>query len=201
LINGNFETGDFTGWNIVELHGVANAAIEPFDVEGDESSFAARFQAGRWGSPFGPAGGLLLSQTFFLSMNDAYSLSASIAAWLPAHTPTRVNGHGGTFELLLNTTVLDKVIFGTITSGELFRDELRYEGTLSSGTHELAIRIRRDFAADASSPLQFVDNVAIAPISQAAGVQTPMVENPEPGTLLLLAAGLSVLLLGRRRLA
>jgi hypothetical protein len=212
LINGDFETGDFSAWTVTAFHGVANEAIETFDVTGAGESSAARFQTGRSGSPFGPAGGVVLSQFFLLEFDDFYSVSASVAAWLPDSIPAVRNAHAGTFELLLDSAVLDKVAFGSIGSGQLFQDELRYEGSLGSGPHELSIRIRRDFAASETTPLQFVDDIAIAPIggaiasaylmSEAFGFAAAMaVPTPEPSAGILIGSALAAwLLMLRRRL-
>lgn len=97
------------------------------------------------------------------------------------------NFSGGLFELFLDGVVQDSHGFGFIDGIE--RATLSATVAVTAGLHELKIQMTRPFGRTATTPFQYVDNVAVAVI-------------PEPGTLALFglgAAGLATLKRGRRR--
>src|SRR5689334_21598400 len=56
ITNGDFETGDFTGWTlfVTEFGGIENPAVVPFDIDGDSiPTYSARFDVGQVGGPCG----------------------------------------------------------------------------------------------------------------------------------------------------
>ena len=84
ILNGNFSTGDFTGWSLfTTANGTIGSNPDPrvtsFDVTGSGSQNAAEFQVGQINFDFGhqEGGGLTQSIT---TLNGILQFSASIAA-------------------------------------------------------------------------------------------------------------------------
>ena len=169
VVNGDFETGDFTGWTLVAPPDrVCDAAV----IGGE-----ARFQ-------------LTVCELFqsvdLLAGN--FDICADIGAF-----DGGIGGFGGTFELLFDGQIVDMVSFG-----QLMRRESRFDSLsaslldITSGSHEIRIRVDSggpccvgcacDFV-----PSQFLDNVTVVPEPSAALLHA--------STLVVLAA----LAVGRRR--
>jgi hypothetical protein len=184
ITNGDFETGDFTGWTLFEtpkgslgdIPGVPD--VIPFDVDGDGvDSLAARFNVGdaTRGTATGPEGGGILQD--FISTAGDVTISAEVAA---QHTFTSTNLGPGIFSLLVDGTLVDTVDlyeqFGSIEPGDTFRWTLSGTTALTAGNHELQVLIQRRFINTETTPVQFVDNVSVT-----AGPQTnrpPIVDCP-----------------------
>ena len=158
LNNGDFETGDFTGWTtftteIGFISGNQPAGVFLFDVDGDgDLSQSARFQVGSLGIVHS-GGGIFQTVTSRLP----FSIEADIAA-----SSSTNNGSAGLFELIVNDVVIDSHDFGRIDRGEIKRSAL-YSGIIPAGSHEVRFRMTRRFKA---SPLQYIDNVELLQVPE-----------------------------------
>ena len=178
VTNGDFATGNFTGWT---LFTTANGSLGPSgsglpavtSFTGSGSQNAATFDVGEVVQMFMQGGGGI-TQTVTLP-GDSISFSANIAALGVA-----ANVEGGVFSVLLDGLTEDTVDIGVIGAGAVIRNTLSFTTTESAGPHTLEILITRPFVNNAITPEQFITNIAI---TGAAAV-------PEPASLGLLAAGL-----------
>lgn len=197
VTNGDFATGDFTGWTLTPTSGNGTLGFAPLprvDALGANnnplSGFAAEFNAGQSTTPTSNYEGGTLSQVIALPAGDIH-FTAEIGAFNPANA---TNSYGGKFEVLVNGVV--KVSFEFPPLGSLASNThvLSFDDFVSAGNYTLAIRITTpNLSINSSTDLdlpasarQFLTNVAITV--------------PEPGSIVLLLAGLGgLLLLGARR--
>ena len=182
VTNGDFATGNFTGWTLFTTangslgpSGSGLPAVTSFNVTGSGSQNAATFDVGEVVQMFMQGGGGI-TQTVTLP-GDSISFSANIAA---LGLGVAANVEGGVFSVLLDGLTEDTVDIGFIGAGAVIRNTLSFTTTESAGPHTLEILITRPFVNNAITPEQFITNIAIA---GAAAV-------PEPASLGLLAAGL-----------
>jgi hypothetical protein len=188
LINGDFETGDLTGWTVFDTtHGGTNLAdVTLFDtaVPGNLSD-AARFQVGQTSGTIGIGGspeGAGIFQTITLN-SGTLNISVNVA-----ESASSTNGDGGTFELLLNNVVVASAAFGIVGPGTE-RTTLTYSGTVNAGSNIIAVDARRNFGnAAPNEPDQYFDNVAISGTAV-----------PEPSTAAIALTGAAALLAIRPR--
>jgi len=182
IVNGDFGTGDFTGWMLFDTPGgdSGNPSVVSFDVTGGGASNAARFQVGGPGRPASGGGGIIQS----ISTGSGTGVfSADIAAFDPFSSQN--NADGGTFNILFDGVSQAAFSVGNISSGSTVRSSLTFTLPLVAGTHNLEILITRDFINDSSTPYQYVTNVSFdAPAPPSV---------PEPSTLRLV--GISVIFL------
>jgi hypothetical protein len=166
VANGDFETGDLTGWTtFTTANGtIGTPAVVPFDTTGTGASNAAQFGVGQ--VVFTPGvqegGGIYQSVSTAAGLFDA---SADVAARAPV-----ANNSCGLFELLVdgvvvashNTFSLD---FTLCPANTTVRSTLSAAGlALSAGSHEIRIRITRPFITSAQTPLEYVDNVSLTQV-------------------------------------
>jgi hypothetical protein len=161
IVNGDFETGTFTGWGVC-----CGAAVVPFDVDGDsQSSLAAQFQAS--------SSTYMLQQNFLITQSGSLQIDVDIAV-LASVADVR----GGLFRLVVDGSVLDSHDFGSVAAGVPERDALQFSTPgFAIGAHVLRIEITR-FPSSDSGPLQYVDDVVFSGSAVA----------PEPATALLVCA-------------
>lgn len=192
LINGDFETGDFSDWTqFTTSNGTTGTpVVTSFDVTGGGASLAARFQVGNLSNPGNSGGGIYQSVNVGAGV---FSVSADIAAF----DSTAFNGSNsdwGLFELLVNNVVVDSHDFGSPACCDAVRSSLSYNDTVAGGTYEVRFRMRRDFTISGgvgATPFQYIDNVVVN--AQAVN------DVPEPGTLALLGVALAAAGYRRRR--
>ena len=191
LTNGNFATGNLTGWTpFVTANGTNGAGLPDvvsFDTTGNGASFSAHFNVGKTDiAPGGEGGGL--AQTFFAPIAGLYTETASIATYDPGGD----NADSGTFSILVDESDVASEYLGNFMS--YTQPPLRgtLDGTvfLTEGEHTFEIMITRNFATDNTSPGtpdEYVTNLTLSPV-------------PEPGSIaLLLAGGLGLLAYAWRR--
>ncbi len=191
IINGDFETGNLTGWNtFTTTNGtIGTPSVAPFDVTGAGSSPAARLDPGvELPARPGLNDGGGLSQSFTVAGGD-YTFSADVAAYFDGVAGS-TNDDGGTFALLLDDVVLRSIAFGPIDGQQTLRGTLSSVVTgLSGGTHELKLLVTR--SRPAGGVAAYFDNVGATQILPLAV--------PEPSTLALGGIGAAIGLAAARR--
>jgi hypothetical protein len=200
LINGGFETGDLTGWTrFTTANGTLGGLgdVVPFDVDGDATAVeSARFRTATAVYSDVPEGGGVFQNVTLA--DGALAISADIASFQPGPSG---NLFGGLFELLFDGIVVDSHDFGLIWAGETHRDRLSASLPVSAGLHEIRLQMKRPFAQNWMTPLQFVDNVSLSGAAvDDLGLPPEGTEPvPEPGSLTLVGLGLLGLARARRR--
>jgi hypothetical protein len=194
LFNGDFTTGDLTGWSIsntvgpmteygLETGGTRVAQVVLFDTAGTGMLVnSAQFQVGQTGGEIGassPPEGIVLYQ--YVSLSPGW---LTMALDIAAYSGSR-NGDAGTFQLLLDGNVMATEAMGFIDFHATTRSSLYHEGAITGGTHQIAVDIRRAGGFAPDTPYEFLANFQIAVV-------------PEPPVALLAVVGGCVLLLFRR---
>jgi hypothetical protein len=193
LVNGNFETGDFTGWVLFNTPNgsLGDAQVVQFDTAGTGTpSFSAQFEVGLTGGYAPQQGGGILQ---YVTLGSG---QLTINLGIAALNVGVVNADGGTFELLLDGTVVDSYAFGEIGIAGPFGSlpqtnysTLSYSGTVEAGTHEIAIEMDRDWLNRAGdTPYQYLDNVVL----EGSAI-------PEPSAIVLATIGLAAVAVRTRR--
>jgi hypothetical protein len=186
LINGDFETGNLSGWSVFTTSNGNNGAglpnVVPFDTTGSGASNAAQFVVGE-ATFTGVYEGGGISQTFSFG-GGTLDLSADVAAYCN-YQGNSFNASGGRFELLLNNIVVSTFEVDQIALGQTIRGQLSATETgLAAGSYTLAVRITRPYLNGIGvTPYEYVDNVNAA---------DPPAVVPEPSTLS--GAGIAVFL-------
>lgn len=194
VTNGDFATGDFTGWTVFTTSsrpnsfGVAGVAPGPlvtvFDVSGAGPSQAAQLQVGRTAEIDTPEGGGLL-QTI-TTREGRLTFSADFAVF----PVSGYNGSGGIFSVLLDGVQMDVFDTGQVFPFVSERGSLTFSADVTAGAHVLAIQVLRGFAvgAYAQTPFQYLDHVSAV----QADVLPPGPGVPEPGAWSLMIAGFAL---------
>jgi hypothetical protein len=199
IANGDFSSGDLTGWEIVVTPNGSQFGgfprVESFDVDGDgTSSLAFRTGVGQQSIDFDNPAGAGVAQDVEFSTGGNFLLTADLAA---QSLSSGSNAGPGRFEMRFDGELVDVVDLNVgpgIDSGEVLRETL--SATLvgvTPGTHHVEFLILRPYTLG-SAIYQYLDNIQISASPGAAAV-------PEPGTLVSGALGLLVVSLvpGRRR--
>jgi hypothetical protein len=180
FVNGDFETGDFTGWDIYLTPNGATAVqdVVLFDL-GYGESYVGRFSVGE-ATYDGTQQGVIISQTLWLMGGFAYDLGCHAGAW---RQYGGTNSEGGVFTLFVEGSTVDFHAVGSITGGQppkLFSLDGQYTPA-ADGYYEVGVKITRPYTVPSDLIYQMVDDFYIT---------------PAPGALALLGlAGL----IGRRR--
>ena len=167
LINGDFETGDLTGWRVFTNQGVSSLGegfpqVVLFDTNGNGvETFSAVFRVG------GSGGGII--QSVNLSAGDL-TITLDIAAFAPVS-----NFAGGFFEVSVDGRVVATHDFGFISGGSTERASLTGTTTVTAGTHDIIIEISRSsFGQSSNTPLQYIDNVVLSGTATVGGNKCPL---------------------------
>lgn len=185
LVNGGFESGNFSGWTTYndpngkafgDPGGAGLPRVSLFDTTGNGESMAAHFNAARTGGAVVNQGGGIF-QSVFLNSGEL-QIMLDVAVRSPSN-----NAQGGLIQLLFDGIVVDQLDVGFIGVDQIIRD--KFSATipvLSAGSHEIRLSVQRRFGETSgteSTPSQYADNFAIS------GTAVPV---PEPTAAALFAA-------------
>ena len=186
IVNGDFETGDLTGWTTFTTAagtlGTGYPNVILFDTNNDSTAtYSAQFNVGATVFPSSQQGGGVYQDVFL--NGGTVTISADIASrYLDPDQGTFGNAQGGIFDMILDGTTLATYTFGFIYEGETLFSDLWAVTNVSAGMHEIRFSFTRQYTSF-DSPEQFIDNVVLSSSSAI----------PEPASLLLLGTGLGVL--------
>ena len=161
VANGDFETGDLSGWTtFLTTNGTAGTpAVASFDSTGTGASNAAAFTVGTTVVPNGNYEGGGIFQVVTTS-SGSFNVAAATAAFNPSFLSNR---SCGLFELLVDGAVVASHDFLACDGGATVRSNLTATLSLSAGQHEIRVRITRPWGAQGGAPIEYVDNVSLTP--------------------------------------
>ncbi len=202
LINSDFETGDYTGWNFFTTPDGATFTwpdTEPpvvqFDADNDSiDSFAARFQVG---SPLPISGdegyqGGGIYQNVYLE-KGILSVDADIAAFWD-YGGAYSNISPGRFAVEVNGTEIASHEFDIIYTYEKLFGHLSGEANIDTpGIYEIRFSVTAEGGVHKDSPYRYLDDIQARLETQSSNVV------PEPSTVLLFASGLLGAVARRKR--
>lgn len=164
LVNGDFETGDLTGWTtFTTTNGTVGEGfpkVQLFDTNNNgTASNSAAFRVGQIdfeGSGGTPRGGGIFQE---VSLGDGdLNISVDIATF-----DTRGdNSSGGIFELLFGGVVVDSFDFGNIAENVPEFSVLSYMDNIVAGTYQVGIRMTRPYTQNSYTPVQYVDDFQLS---------------------------------------
>ncbi|NEO83682.1 MAG: hypothetical protein F6J87_05395 [Spirulina sp. SIO3F2] len=200
LVNGDFETGDLSGWTVFNTpNGTVGQPLFPTLVPeatifatGGEQSLA--FHAGQNTFASGqPAGGGIAQ--FVDLAAGSFELTADIAVWNQSF-----NLAGGLFSLLFDGQVIAEHNLSPVSANRLKQTTLHGQVLdVLPGLHEVRLQVQRPYVQAANTPQQYVDNIALRPLAAAPpGSETDTTSVPEPSLMLALLGG-SAIAVGLRR--
>lgn len=172
VTNGDFESGNLTGWStFLTAGGVIDPGpgVESFDTTGSGASNAAMFAVGRNTGIGAPEGGGIYQSVNTIA--GTFNVSADVAALASVD-----NLSCGFFELLVDGAVVashdfSAGDFSACPAGTTVRTTLSASGlSLTTGSHEVRIRISRGYTLSPISgnrPRQYVDNVSLTQVTVA----------------------------------
>jgi hypothetical protein len=185
FVNGNFATGDLTGWTVFTTPGGTNGAGLPtvvsFNTTGSGATNSAEFNVG--------AGGGGIEQTLSLGVG-MHTITGAIAAMDDAGG--LVNTSAGDFQVLVNgTEVEDNNLGGFGSSFQILRGTLSVDINIpTSGSYTIAFQITRPFLSEGDqTPTQYLTDLSITGASAV----------PEPATMMPLAGLFGALVFVRFR--
>jgi hypothetical protein len=162
LSNGDFQTGDFSGWTTFETsNGYANPYVVSFDTNGDSTAtWSSQFEVGQkvYNSGVYDGGGGIFQIVSVPSGPWQASADIAIQNLIPLGLP---NGDGGRFELIVDGIVEDVQTFGQIDYLQVIRSTLSASGDFATaGNYEIRIRVTRAHTLPGSL-YAYVDNVVL----------------------------------------
>jgi hypothetical protein len=174
LTNGDFETGDLSGWtSFTTPNGTLGSGFPKvvlFDTNGDgKLTYSAQFSVGQLPGNTGYQGGGI-SQSVYMAKGGHNMTVDMIAA---RNDSVLGNGEGGRFEILLDGVVVDSYDFGFVAANTTKRYKLASTVVIDTdGNHELSIRITRP-ASEAPDLTQLIDNVGVRGPGNGNGSSDP----------------------------
>lgn len=189
--NGNFGTGDFTGWTIAPT-GLGTTAVQQvvsFDIDGPgalTSSLSGQFSVGRQTGVTTGSHGITITQMLNLTASTAYTFDFD---WAATRTITTTNAEGGVFSLIVNGVAIVTQNAGSTSSTVPHYGHITASFTpTATGAFSVGAMITRPFTVPSPATLlQNVDNFTMSPAV------------PEPATMAALGLGVAALLRRRRK--
>jgi hypothetical protein len=188
LINGDFQTGDLTGWTTFTTGNgtIGTPTVVSFDTAGTGASLASRFSVGQVINSGSQQGGGIF-QSVVVSTPGIYDLYVDIAV---ARLNSSNNGSAGVFSLLLDGVTIDSHDFGIFPGGgTTLRSSLAQTVNLAARTYEFRVLVTRPFTVPDGLG-QYLDNARFDPVLSTV---------PEPTSLAIFGIGACVAGLGAAR--
>ncbi|MFZ0704361.1 MAG: PEP-CTERM sorting domain-containing protein [Candidatus Sulfotelmatobacter sp.] len=171
IVNGSFQSGDFTGWTLgTTSNGTAGAGFPVVTAWPLGGANAWEGEVGEV-SFDGTQQGATLTQSFIGTG------AATISMDWAASAPFAGNADGGEFTMILNGVQIAQYDTNSINQGDLLNGVLTANANLNNGTNTLEIDItRRYISVSDLTPLQYVTGIDVE-------------GTPEPGSLILMGTG------------
>ena len=193
FVNGDFQTGDFTGWTVGLTSGGATAVqlVTMIDIDGPgplTDSLAAQFSAGRATGVTTGEHGVTLMQTLLLQGGTTYTFDFD---WAATRSPgLGANTQGGIFALMVDTTEITRQAAGsTSAAAPKFGHVTGSFTPATTGSYSVGVWILRPFTIPTPATptlFQSVDNFTAIVV-------------PGPASMALMALGAFVVVKRRRR--
>lgn len=170
LVNGDFETGDLTGWTTYTNVGgvIGTPAVLSADVVLGTNSLAAQLHVGEVHVDNSVSLGGGLSQTFSVGSNGLFLFQADVMA---GGNVEFGNADGGTFSLFVDDVSVASFASGSIGASSPIRGALSYTGLLSAGSHTLRLEATRRWEASQNTPFQYFDNAKVTAVPEAGAIE------------------------------
>ena len=164
--NGNFETGDLSGWTVANTANGAGApgSVTQYDIDAGgplPTTFAAGFMVGNVVSMPGNQAGVELTQSLTLSAGVQYTFNFD---WAAQRVSTVGNAEGGVFSIIVNGNIVNGVDCGSISGTNPNPQVGHFTTTFTptvSGPAAVGIRITRPYLVPGDLT-SYVDNVTIS---------------------------------------
>lgn len=156
LVNGDFETGDLSGWTtFLTPRGELSASVVPFDIDNDGTATnSARFVVGHTSSDAGYQGGGIFQIVPLSSGN--LTITARIAM-----TPWGCNADGGVVTMLFDDVMADTHDFGESCDNANRYATLRADlSDIAAGNHEIRFVVTRRYFMSGNADL--IDDVVLS---------------------------------------
>jgi hypothetical protein len=150
FVNGDFATGDFTGWTIVPTaNGVTRVQeVLQFElVQGQPQVNAAHFSVGQEVSVIGEQAGIEMTQEMNLVAGTAYNFGFN---WAAIRYSGSANLEGGVFSLIVDGVPLETQAAGSTSSTLWHYGRIDQQFIPSTtGVHTVGVRITRPYTVGA----------------------------------------------------
>jgi hypothetical protein len=191
IANGDFSTGDLTGWTVVTTsngtNGTGFPTVTTFNF-GSGSVNAADFEVGEVNFTGLYEGGGL-TQTVDASGVGSYTYAVDYAAY----APFAGNASGGEFSLIIDGVTVASNDIANINQGQTLTGAFSGTVSLNPGDNTVEVEITRPYISVQNlTPLEYIGDISLDGAAGTAPV-------PEPGTILLAGSGLAALAARLRR--
>lgn len=190
FVNGNFETGNLSSWNVANTANGQTGlqTTVQYDIDGPgprPTNWAAKFNVGQVAFNAGVPAGIELTQSLSLTAGFQYYFDFD---WSVLRDVASNNAEGGIFSLIVNgNSIASQAAGATTGTTPLFGHVTGIFTPTVTGSYVVGARIARPFTPGGSLH-QYVDNFA-----------TTVAAVPEPATMAALGLGIAALLRRRRK--